>query len=159
MHHRNCPNNICSATESSPRCHIGCWRIGNVVTEGLKEQNIWYMFAVLEHIVSTAYQKAHSYMHCRKRTAIHSKTVNVAEHKRRNMPTLKYKRKNTPALKYQRKYTTALKNGQSSSQRLFELIPGMQKSMFKWVYWVASAPRYTSDICERKCSHRGSVRN
>ena len=75
-----------------------------------------------------------TYMHCRKRTAIHSKTVNVAEHKRRNMPALKYKRKNTPALKYQRKDTTASKNGQGASQRLFQFIPGMQKSIFKCIY-------------------------
>ena len=29
-------------------------------------------------------------MHCRKRTAIHSKTVNMAELKRKNKPALKY---------------------------------------------------------------------
>ena len=31
-----------------------------------------------------------TYIHCRKRTAIHSKTVNMAEQERKNMPALKY---------------------------------------------------------------------
>ena len=72
-------------------------------------------------------------MHCRKRTAIQSKTVNVAEHERKNMPALKSKRKNTPALKYKRKKTMALKDGQRASQRLF-FLSGIQKSNFKCIY-------------------------
>ena len=132
MHHMNCTNKICSDTESSPRCHRGHWRIGNVGTGGLKKLNMVYVCSAGAHSISNSSKG--TYIHCRKRTAIHSKTVNVAEHERKNMPALKSTRKNTPALKYKRKTAMALKDGQRASQRLFQFIPGMQKSNFKCIY-------------------------
>ena len=142
MHHRNCPNNICSATESSPRCHIGCWWIGMWWPGELKEQNIWYMFVMLELILSIDYQKVHIYI-AEKEQPSTVRQWTWLNTKEKSMPALKYKRKNTPALKYQRKNTTALKNGQNASQRLFQFIPGMQKCIFKCIYWAVSAPQYT----------------
>ena len=86
-----------------------------------------------------------TYIHCRKRTAIHGKTVNMAEHKR----------KEYACPKVQKKEYNSFKEWTECKSKTLSVPFRYTERLFQVHILSGKAPGTTCDVC----SHRGSVRD